>query len=185
MTACRRRPISSAIGSRRRCELIECAYAPRAPVWSRPIPSAAAPTARCSTQFSDGGRIFEAWSDEPWVLDGAAVRVSLICFDGGNGNRHAAAGWSGRAADQRRSDRVTADDLTKAARLPENAGVAFMGDTKGGAFDVPGELARQWLASARQSERPARIPMFCGPGSTAWTSHDDRPANGSSISVGR
>ena len=24
--------------------------------------------------------IFEAWSDEPWVVDGAAVRVSLICF---------------------------------------------------------------------------------------------------------
>ena len=22
--------------------------------------------------------IFEAWSDEPWVIDGAAVRVSLI-----------------------------------------------------------------------------------------------------------
>ena len=30
-----------------------------------------------------GGRIFEAWADEPWVLDGAAVRVSLVCFDGG------------------------------------------------------------------------------------------------------
>ena len=26
------------------------------------------------------GRIFEAWSDEPWILDGAAVRVSLISF---------------------------------------------------------------------------------------------------------
>ena len=25
-------------------------------------------------------RIFNAWSDEPWVNDGAAVRVSLICF---------------------------------------------------------------------------------------------------------
>ena len=25
-------------------------------------------------------RIFDAWSDEPWVVDGAAVRVSLICF---------------------------------------------------------------------------------------------------------
>jgi type II restriction/modification system DNA methylase subunit YeeA len=24
--------------------------------------------------------IFEAWSDEPWVIDGASVRVSLICF---------------------------------------------------------------------------------------------------------
>ncbi len=25
-------------------------------------------------------RIFDAWSDEPWVIDGAAVRVSLVCF---------------------------------------------------------------------------------------------------------
>jgi type II restriction/modification system DNA methylase subunit YeeA len=24
--------------------------------------------------------IFEAWSDEPWIVDGATVRVSLICF---------------------------------------------------------------------------------------------------------
>lgn len=25
-------------------------------------------------------RIYEAWSDEPWTVDGAAVRVSIICF---------------------------------------------------------------------------------------------------------
>jgi type II restriction/modification system DNA methylase subunit YeeA len=37
-------------------------------------------------------------------------------------------------------------DLTKAVRLAENRNVAFMGDTKGGAFDIDGELARQWLA---------------------------------------
>ena len=36
-------------------------------------------------------------------------------------------------------------DLTKARRLARNAGVAFMGDTKGGPFDVPGDLAREWL----------------------------------------
>lgn len=26
------------------------------------------------------GRIFTAWSDEPWINEGAAVRVSLVCF---------------------------------------------------------------------------------------------------------
>ena len=36
-------------------------------------------------------------------------------------------------------------DLTRVSRLPENAGVAFMGDTKGGAFDVTGDQAREWL----------------------------------------
>ena len=29
------------------------------------------------------GRIFNAWSDEPWINNGAAVRVSLVCFEGG------------------------------------------------------------------------------------------------------
>jgi hypothetical protein len=36
-------------------------------------------------------------------------------------------------------------DLTTAKCLDENRGISFMGDTKGGAFDVPGELARTWL----------------------------------------
>lgn len=37
-------------------------------------------------------RIFDAWSDEAWVNEGAAVRVSLVCFGNGEGvqlNGHA------------------------------------------------------------------------------------------------
>ena len=30
--------------------------------------------------IAESGAIFEAWSDEPWTIDGAAVRVSLVCF---------------------------------------------------------------------------------------------------------
>jgi type II restriction/modification system DNA methylase subunit YeeA len=37
-------------------------------------------------------------------------------------------------------------DLSTARQLAENANVAFMGDTKGGAFDIDGNLARAWLA---------------------------------------
>jgi hypothetical protein len=33
----------------------------------------------------DDTRSFEAWSDEPWVNDGAAVRVSLVAFGSGRG----------------------------------------------------------------------------------------------------
>jgi len=29
---------------------------------------------------TEGRPIFDAWSDEPWMIDGAAVRVSLVCF---------------------------------------------------------------------------------------------------------
>ena len=36
-------------------------------------------------------------------------------------------------------------DLTASRRILANVGVAFMGDTKGGPFDIPGDLAREWL----------------------------------------
>jgi type II restriction/modification system DNA methylase subunit YeeA len=86
--------------------------------------------------------IFEAWSDEPWVIDGANVRVSLICF----GTTDDAPRLDGRPASRINADLTAgALDLTTAQGLEENRGVSFMGDTKGGAFDVPGKLARAWL----------------------------------------
>lgn len=105
--------------------------------------------------IAESGRIFEAWSDEPWIVEGAAVRVSIVCFDrfGDDGSSKR---LDGTVVDQINPD-LTASrhDLTKAARLSENVGVAFMGDTKGGAFDVPGDLARQWLSlPANPNGRP-------------------------------
>ena len=90
------------------------------------------------------GTIYDAWSDEPWVVDGAAVRVSLVCFDG-NDNR------LGPILDGKTVSSINADltagaaDLTKAVQLPQNKKVAFMGDTKNGPFNIPGDLARFWL----------------------------------------
>jgi type II restriction/modification system DNA methylase subunit YeeA len=78
------------------------------------------------------------------VIEGAAVRVSLICFGDGDQAKH---------LDGVPTDAINADlsgrsfDVTQAKRLVENEGVAFMGDTKGGAFDVSGELARGWLTA--------------------------------------
>jgi len=93
-------------------------------------------------RIAEDSRLFEAWSDEPWVIDGAAVRVSLFCFGQGDDDLR----LDGERVAQINSD-LTAGmtDLTKARRLAENQNVAFMGDTKGGAFDVPGDLARSWL----------------------------------------
>jgi type II restriction/modification system DNA methylase subunit YeeA len=44
-------------------------------------------------------------------------------------------------------------DLTKAKRLLENRDVAFMGDTKGGGFDISGVEARGWLTLPRNPSR--------------------------------
>ena len=99
---------------------------------------------------TDGRPIFNAWSDEPWVIDGAAVRVSLVCFSNAGDVYRPVARIDGELVDEIHAD-LTARrggigiDLTRAKRLPVNAGVAFMGDTKGGPFDIPGDLAREWL----------------------------------------
>lgn len=92
--------------------------------------------------IAEAAALHEAWPDEPWVLEGAAVRVSMIGFGNGFAQRR----LNGAAVEQINADLTGAEiDLTRAAKLRENAGVAFMGDTKGGAFDVPGDLARDWL----------------------------------------
>ena len=99
---------------------------------------------------TEGRPIFDAWSDEPWVIDGAAVRVSLICFSGAADKYRPETRLDGEPADEIHPD-LTAwrggagIDLTGAKRVPANIGMAFMGDTKGGPFDIPGDLARDWL----------------------------------------
>ena len=92
------------------------------------------------------GMIFDAWSDEPWILEGAAVRVSLVCFRNLPDGSKPEPLLNGQPVDQIHAD-LTADtfDLTQASRLKSNAGVTFRGNTKAGAFDLSGELAREWL----------------------------------------
>ncbi len=90
-------------------------------------------------------KIYEAWSDEPWVNEGAAVRVSLVCF-GESGN---SAQLDGQPVDTINADLRAggsqAVDITRCTLLKENAKTVFLGTKKSGAFDIPGELARGWL----------------------------------------
>ena len=108
----------------------------------------------------EGLPIFEAWSDEPWVVDGAAVRVSMVCFAQLEDESSPERRLDGELVDAIHAD-LTARrgragvDLTGVQRLYRNFGVAFMGDTKGGPFDVPGEQARGWLREpANPNGRP-------------------------------
>ena len=113
------------------------------------------------------GHIFEAWSDEEWINNGAAVRVSLICFTNTSnvnafcvlndtnvqtiyadltGMPTMASGvakeGSGLAITQFDCDEY---DLTKAKVLKCNANIAFRGTTKNGTFEIKGAVARSWL----------------------------------------
>ena len=79
--------------------------------------------------------VFDAWSDEPWVVDGAAVRVSLICF--GTEPAGLVSHLDGSEASRINADLTAATaDITTATRLACNRGVAFIGGMKKGSFDI-------------------------------------------------
>jgi type II restriction/modification system DNA methylase subunit YeeA len=93
----------------------------------------------------DTTRIFAAWSDEPWINDGAAVRVSMTGF----GKLDAPVRLDDVSVEKIHADLTASSgvDLTTAQRLPENSGATVRGSEKGGKFDLSGTLARSWLAS--------------------------------------
>jgi type II restriction/modification system DNA methylase subunit YeeA len=89
--------------------------------------------------------IFEAWSDEPWSVEGAAVRVSLVSFA-----RDASLPFrlDGREVSRINSDLTSATaNLTTARPLADNQSVAFNGIQKTGPFEVDGDVARGWLST--------------------------------------
>ena len=100
---------------------------------------------------TDTRRLFEAWSDEPWVVDGAAVRVSLICFGRADDERLAQARLDGQLVTEiytdltGRNEGAVGVDLTGVQRLASNSTVSFIGNAKHGTFDVSGDQAREWL----------------------------------------
>ena len=102
-------------------------------------------------------RIYEAWSDEGWVNNGAAVRVSLVAF----GHAMQPAVLNGQPAEIIHADLSAGNadgtlvDLTTARRLAANVATCFEGIKKYGAFDVPGKTARMWL---RSGGNPNQLP---------------------------
>lgn len=92
------------------------------------------------------GSIFEAWSDESWTVDGAAVRVSLICF---GSEKFKIGQLDGNPVPKIHPDLTGGDkstNLTLAKRLPSNKATAFQGTISYGPFEVSGDIARDFLA---------------------------------------
>jgi hypothetical protein len=99
-------------------------------------------------------RIFEAWGDEAWVNEGAAVRVSLVAF----GASEQEAVLDGTKVAVLHTDLTagssTVADLTLAERLPTNLGASFQGPVLVGSFDVEPEVGREWLSTPNPNGRP-------------------------------
>ena len=100
-------------------------------------------------------RIFDAWSDEAWVNDGAAVRVSLVCFGRGDAARR-----NGHIVPQIYADLTApseagdALDVSQAATLTENLGVSFQGASKKAKFEIDSSRAHEWLHLPNPNGRP-------------------------------
>ncbi len=90
---------------------------------------------------AQAGAIFEAWSDEPWTVAGAAVRVSMVMFGAGG----TPAILDGEPVERIAADLTTGIDLTTAKKLLENRSICFEGGQKYGAFDVDRKTAVEWL----------------------------------------
>ena len=89
--------------------------------------------------------IYDAWQNEPWTQDGAAVRVSIACF--AQPDAALAPHLDGEPVAQIFADLHGAgDDFTQVRRLAENRERCFQGPVKVGPFDIPGATARQWLS---------------------------------------
>ena len=102
----------------------------------------------------ENSTIFDAWPDEPWVIEGAAVRVSLISFAHMQANHSVF--LNGIPETQINADLTAGTlDLTRAAPLERSRGVAFQGDIKRGPFNIFGDTAREWLClPANPNGRP-------------------------------
>jgi len=93
--------------------------------------------------------IFLAWADEPWVVDGAAVRVSLVCF--GMPVKGLKPTLNGGEVNQIHPDLTEGSGQAEnyqgnVSKLVENSGVAFQGIKRGGSFEIPRDLAVSWVA---------------------------------------
>ena len=103
------------------------------------------------TRIKETGDIFTAISDKDWLLDGAAVHISIICFDDGTDTDRS---LDGAPVSSINGDLTVGTDLTQARRLTENAGIAFQGIGKVGDFDIPASVAVEMIAKPNPHGRP-------------------------------
>ena len=111
------------------------------------------------TAVVEAGTIFEAWDDEPWVIDGAAVRVSIVCFS----LFEQSARLNEKCVPKIYSDLTASSvevDVTAANRLTANRGVAFQGPVKVGAFDIPYDLACRFISKPTNPNNRSNLDVI-------------------------
>jgi hypothetical protein len=99
------------------------------------------------------GAIFYAWSDRDWILEGAAVRVSMVAFDDGSESKKA---LDGLEVSSINADLSVKTDVSLARPLQENLGLMFQGLKLVGDFVVTAQTAQSWISLPNPSGRSNR-----------------------------
>jgi len=95
-------------------------------------------------RIKETGDIFWAQSNRDWILDGAAVNVSMVGFDDKSESLKILDDKSVLSINSDLS--FTGSDSTQAKRLSENFGLGFQGPVKVGTFDISNDLAQQMFS---------------------------------------
>lgn len=97
-------------------------------------------------RLANDANIYDAWQNEPWVVDGAAVRVSLVCF-AHKDEPASCLRLNGKEVDQINPNLTTGQDTSAVAKLRENANSVFIGVQQSGPLSVARMQAIDWLTA--------------------------------------
>ena len=84
-------------------------------------------------RIKESGDIFWAQSDRDWILEGAAVHVSMVGFDRGKESQRS---LDGHIVSSINPDLTSLADLTTRCHLQENVNISFMGPSAKAPFDI-------------------------------------------------
>jgi type II restriction/modification system DNA methylase subunit YeeA len=113
--------------------------------------SVAKGASRCALDFlreKSPKALFDAWTNERWVLKGALVRVAMVCARSPDPTDPPGARLNGNAVSQINPDLTSGLDVTRSKPLRENRGISFQGVKLTGPFDLAGDEARRLLIEA-------------------------------------
>ncbi len=103
------------------------------------------------TRIKETGDIFIAISDRDWMLEGANVNISIVCFDDGSETIRI---LDNEPVTNINSDLTSGADIGQAMRLSENLNLAFQGIGKVGDFDVSEDIALQMMSQFNPHGKP-------------------------------
>lgn len=129
-------------------DLLRAAFT--APERLRPTKTRQVLTEEAAERFASLAQRLREWGHgrcgcRQWTVDGAAVRVSMVCFDAAKGGPVRLDGAEAGEVFADLTARGRGTDLTKAVTLPANSQKIFQGMKVVGSFVVSPKTARAWL----------------------------------------